>query len=517
MKPDISIIIPAYNAEETLTKTLDSIKNQTFQNFELILVDDGSTDQTAQVFLDQCYGDSRYQYYYQENAGQGAARNLAVEKAKGDYLCFIDADDLVSENYLEGLLNKAKESGAQIVLSDMFELHKDNLKIPISQRPREGSRLGYIMPTYPAKLFRTDFFRDNFVEQPRMKFEDLATVPYYLYIADKIEYVRGIGYYYYQNPNSTVNNIAYFEDRQKSLYYLCDLFQRKGILEQAREDIHTFLKLRYLADKTKFETMIPLIYKRCEVCINQFLGEKGSDMFVNFFMVGSYNLYRAIKYVRGCLIDYRFMATTVESIVGSVNTQLRDCRIERVTKLRKENVISDCTKQFMNVNPADCDDISLFIFDLMDERFDVAYDGETCFTLSDAYLESPEIMPVCRKRLSERLQDFSRDFHIFYQKLKSLAGDKKIIMVRMLLAEQYGDEEHREYFDEIDEIREINRQLNQLYDSVEAAIPEIITISVEEMEEYYTDREFRYGCYPWHLNELVYSEIGKKIAEKCDE
>ena len=100
------------------------------------------------------------------------------------------------------------------------------------------------------------------------------------------------------------------------------------------------------------------------------------------------------------------------------------------------------------------------------------------------------------------------------KKLKCLSENKKVIMVRMLLAEYYGNADSKVEFENIEEIRKTNRLLNELYDIVEGTQPWIESISVCGMSEYYTDSEFRYGCYPWHLNELAYSKIGKMIQEK---
>ena len=93
----ISIIIPAYNKEGSIQETLDSIYKQTYKKYEIIVVDDGSTDRTADIVK----SNNNIIYYYQENAGQGAARNVGINNAKGEFIVFLDADDYWENEFLE--------------------------------------------------------------------------------------------------------------------------------------------------------------------------------------------------------------------------------------------------------------------------------------------------------------------------------------------------------------------------------------------------------------------------------
>ena len=95
----ISIIIPAYNAETTIAEAIESILHQTYSNVELIIVNDGSTDNTESIILS--YNDKRIKYFHQLNKGQAAANNFGLSKAKGSYIKFFDADDIININHLE--------------------------------------------------------------------------------------------------------------------------------------------------------------------------------------------------------------------------------------------------------------------------------------------------------------------------------------------------------------------------------------------------------------------------------
>ncbi len=125
-KPLVSVIIPAYNAQDMIGETLDSILAQTYRNLEIIVVDDGSTDQTAQVV--QGYG-SRVLYYYQKNSGGCAVpRNTGIERSSGDFLCFIDADDLMAPDRVAlqvAFMERYPRVG--LVFSDYRNFNQDGL------------------------------------------------------------------------------------------------------------------------------------------------------------------------------------------------------------------------------------------------------------------------------------------------------------------------------------------------------------------------------------------------------
>lgn len=112
----VSIVIPVFNAEKTIGRTLDTLLSQTMTDFEVIMVDDCSTDKSSEVCQHYSKSDSRFHYVRQsENMGPAAARNTGMDRMQGDYVTFIDSDDTVENNYLEVLFDAAKKSNADIV------------------------------------------------------------------------------------------------------------------------------------------------------------------------------------------------------------------------------------------------------------------------------------------------------------------------------------------------------------------------------------------------------------------
>ena len=119
----ISIIVPIYNVEKYLRQCLDSIMNQTYRNFECLLIDDGSTDNSADICREYASKDSRFRYFEKENGGVSSARNLGIERSGGAYITFIDSDDWVDSDYLEVLYNALIDENADISVSTYKRFH----------------------------------------------------------------------------------------------------------------------------------------------------------------------------------------------------------------------------------------------------------------------------------------------------------------------------------------------------------------------------------------------------------
>lgn len=118
--PLCTIVIPAYNAEKAICRMLDSVISQTYQNWELIVVNDGSKDGTLGVLRDYCSRDSRIHYIDKENEGAGSSRMKGISQAKGKYICLVDADDKLLPNYLERLVTEMELSGADMVWCNCY-------------------------------------------------------------------------------------------------------------------------------------------------------------------------------------------------------------------------------------------------------------------------------------------------------------------------------------------------------------------------------------------------------------
>ena len=123
-EPLVSVLIPVYNVEQYLPKCLDSLLAQTWQNFELVVVNDGSPDGCWDIMQDYAARDSRVRIFQKENGGVSSARNFGMEKAKGEYLGFVDPDDWVSPYYLEWMVEAMQEQSVRMLLADYQDVQE---------------------------------------------------------------------------------------------------------------------------------------------------------------------------------------------------------------------------------------------------------------------------------------------------------------------------------------------------------------------------------------------------------
>ena len=225
----VSIVFPVYNKSELLPTTLPSLLSQTYRDFELIAVDDGSTDGSGD-FLDRlAKTDTRVKVIRQPNAGVSAARNAALDRASGDYVVFADADDTVCPDWLEVLAKEAETSGADIVVSGFFSTDSNGKALDTVLPPEEGNITGkeflgnfyahqsnHGLPGFGhGKIVRRDLIEKNNIRfTPGLKLaEDLD---FFVRLYDKAETVRTVrsaGYNYLQGAeNSTGGSSAYRVD-----------------------------------------------------------------------------------------------------------------------------------------------------------------------------------------------------------------------------------------------------------------------------------------------------------------
>lgn len=136
----ISVIVPVYNSEKRLHKCIDSILNQSYSNFELLLINDGSTDTSDDICEEFAEKDERIKVFHKENGGASSARNLGIDNAKGEYICFVDSDDYVDQDYLSSFIVEVlKENKFTLVVQSMvIESNGIIIKKPLFQEGLYG-------------------------------------------------------------------------------------------------------------------------------------------------------------------------------------------------------------------------------------------------------------------------------------------------------------------------------------------------------------------------------------------
>ena len=212
----ISVIVSVYNTEQYLAQCIQSILKQTYQNLELILVDDGSTDRSLAICTHYQELDSRVRVFHQSNQGVSKARNYGMDVAAGNFITFVDSDDYVLPNYLEELFEALKSTGSQIAISD-FQYYKGNghllVHMPehkVSQHiftPREWFDFAYtnrddffqlIYTVLWGKLFQREVLKQIFCPEDTQIDDEFTTWKTYLQTS-KIVYLDDEDYIYRLN------------------------------------------------------------------------------------------------------------------------------------------------------------------------------------------------------------------------------------------------------------------------------------------------------------------------------
>lgn len=227
----ISVIVPVYNVESYLTRCLDSIKNQSFQNLEVILIDDGSTDRSPEICDKYCQEDIRFQVIHQKNKGQAAARNLALHMAKGDYICFADSDDYMEKDMISELYRSIKKHNSDIAICGYKRVdEKDNIIKKFSPFDSEQlfSKEQIVVEILKDirvfsflwdKIFKKELLED--IQFPEGKvFEDVATVYKIVQKAQNVSVLPWMLYNYVERGNSTIASYSdkRFRDQLEAFY-----------------------------------------------------------------------------------------------------------------------------------------------------------------------------------------------------------------------------------------------------------------------------------------------------------
>ena len=224
----VSVIIPVYNTSKYLDKCIDSLVNQTLDDIEFIMVNDGSTDNSKEIIEKWVKKDKRIKLYNKENGGQASARNLGLTKAEGEYIAFLDSDDYISYDMYETLYNEANKYDLDIVLCDYYLDYGDKVVENKKLFVQEGdvSCKDYIMstPSPVNKIIKRSFLEKNKFKFPEgFIYEDLASMPILGIYEPKIKYINKYLYYYVQTPVSTMRNDEYkkkYEDLFTAIEYL---------------------------------------------------------------------------------------------------------------------------------------------------------------------------------------------------------------------------------------------------------------------------------------------------------
>ena len=258
--------MPVYNTEKYLKEAIDSVLNQSFKDFELICINDGSTDNSPEILENYRKKDKRIKIINQKNKGLGAARNKGLKNSNGEFIFFIDSDDYIAENALENLYKNAILNDSDMVLYKMARFNGDNIwyNAPIFDFDEINPKIDFSNYTFNykeikshvlnksfsacIKLYKKEFLDkyDDFYFDTGLIFED---VPFHVKVmlrSKKISYVPEYLYYYRQNPNSIINTNKNREDIYKIIDIVKEFLKENNYYSEFKYEFDYFKVLQIL-------------------------------------------------------------------------------------------------------------------------------------------------------------------------------------------------------------------------------------------------------------------------------
>ena len=250
--PKISIIIPVYNVEKYIEKCLNSVLNQTLEDIEIIIVNDGSKDESKKIIENKIKEyPNKIKYYEKENGGLSDARNYGLNYANGDYIAFLDSDDYVSLDCYEQMYNEAIKNNSDMVECDFYWKYPQKEKIDIGYRYKNKKE----MLTYGRVVAWNKLYKKSVIEKalkenikfPKgLRYEDVEFFYKIIPYLNKVNYVDKPLIYYVQRENS-ISNVQ--NEKTKEIYYILEnvinYYKKKNIYKDYKNELE-YICARYI-------------------------------------------------------------------------------------------------------------------------------------------------------------------------------------------------------------------------------------------------------------------------------
>lgn len=255
----VSIVVPIYNVEKYLHRNLTSLMNQTVSDIEVLCVNDGCTDNSADIIDEFVQKDSRFVRLDKKNGGLSDARNHGMKFASGKYIMFIDSDDFVSEKMVEVCLNRMEKDELDMVVFDYDQYFDVTNTSETITMPFEENRI-YSLDNCPElvaycnnaawnKMYKFDLFKDYGIEYPfGYRHQDLGTTFRLLTLCQRIGFIHQSLYFYLADRP---NNISQMID--KKLYHIVDMctinidfYKEKGLFEKHKEELQYLCMINFM-------------------------------------------------------------------------------------------------------------------------------------------------------------------------------------------------------------------------------------------------------------------------------
>ena len=249
--PKLSIITPVYKVEKYLEKCIDSILAQTFTDFELFIVDDGSPDECGRIADEYEKRDKRVHVIHKENGGAPSARNAGIEEATGEFYYFPDSDDWLEPTYIQGLVSEAEKTGAELVISGfVMEYYENNSSQSYSVSMPEahyGTRelvranlhqyFNNMMMAVPwNKLYKASYINKYQLRFPNLKWDDLHFNMDVITDIENVAISRSTGYHFFRSRSGSETTKVFdgllYKKRKEQFEHILSVYEHWGVTDK---------------------------------------------------------------------------------------------------------------------------------------------------------------------------------------------------------------------------------------------------------------------------------------------
>ena len=245
MKCQISIIVPIYNTEQYLHRCIDSVLAQSYKDFELLLIDDGSKDSSGTICDEYAEKDSRVRVFHKENGGLTSARNAGLAIASGEWIMHLDGDDWIEQDMLERLIQKGEDTGADIVMGDFLFAYSDRdilYSLPDWDNNKTASLNRYITSVWTCVwggIHKRSLYEVYQLKSPQgvTYCEDFHLIVRLCYHARKVVNIHQPFYHYRQQEGSVMHNLNKRTERDEQWVYqdIIRFFKEQGVYDDYRK------------------------------------------------------------------------------------------------------------------------------------------------------------------------------------------------------------------------------------------------------------------------------------------
>lgn len=519
----VSIIVPVYNVEKYLDKCLLSLVKQTYKDIEIIIIKGKSSDRSNEIATEWCRKDKRIKSFEEERKGLSAARNQGILLAKGEYIIFVDSDDWVENEFVERLYHAVEDNGADFAECDFYRARNYSEKKELvrcnSMMDREFSRyeraiLGGV--TAWKYITKREFWIESGLRYPECSSEDMATYLPIILMVNKIQRVDGYLYAYRKDRDGNLcsDKTNHINVAQAFDQLITNLKQHQ-VYNDNRTIISAYIR-RWLS-----RTLSPCVGKIEEKDIASVIRGR-YDIYRKYFndkvysecCLGGFNISRILNKLP--FIENPFGRINFASMISICDDRKLNISIHHKNAYRNEMLRLEKDRLFFQRLRSNEPDY--FFFDLLEERHDIIELKDGYMTKSDAYdqceIDNTSIVRTIERDSEECRILWEKSCDKFMATLFAIVNPANVYMLETYLCTEHGNGKTISQFDDLDQINKTNRILSEYYSYIRKKYPEIKVVEAYKADNFVSDDEYEFGCYPWHLNEWANIEIAKMLVNQ---